>query len=110
MTSHSQKYTKLRKHPRARLYHSATLNGTQALIVDISEKGMRVRIPEGLKFKALDNIKLEWQALSSLESEKLETKCRWVHGGELGLSLVSPNKRQQHLLRAMVNYHRTPAS
>jgi hypothetical protein len=109
MNAATTKYTKLRKHPRARLYHSVVLKDTQALVVDVSESGLRVRIPEGLALKARDKIKLEWQALSNLPSESLEAKCRWVHGGEAGFLLVAPTKRQRAWLRALVYYHRTPA-
>jgi len=99
--------TKLRKSPRALLYHPVVLLGETALLVDISEKGVRLRgLPKDLPLKAQDKVRLQWHPLATLEPEILEAQCRWVANGEAGLALKEPSKRLKCFIRALVHYHR----
>lgn len=99
--------TKLRKSPRALLYHPVSLLGADALLVDISENGLRLRaLPDKLPLRRHARVRIEWYPLASLEAEILEARCRWVHAGEAGLSLVGVTKRQRYFIRALVHYHR----
>lgn len=99
--------TKLRKNPRALLYHPVLLLGETALLVDISEKGVRLRgLPKDLPLKAQDRVRLEWHPLATLKPEILEARCRWVANGEAGLSLKEPSKRLKYFIRSLVRYHR----
>jgi hypothetical protein len=103
----TKELTKLRKSPRALLYHPVSLLGADALLVDISENGLRLRaLPDKLPLHRHDKVRIEWQPLANMKPEILEARCRWVHAGEAGLSLVGVTKRQRYFIRALVHYHR----
>ncbi|MEO5668957.1 MAG: PilZ domain-containing protein, partial [Bdellovibrionota bacterium] len=98
--------TRLRKSPRALLNHLVVLLDQSALLVDISEKGIRLAgLPADLALRPKEKVRIEWHPLASLEPEVLEATCRWVHNGEAGLSLAEPSKRLKFFIRALVHYH-----